>query len=826
MAERKGLPESSQNNGLDWQPGESAVIESNDLFPRLANLAEASRLDPDILDLIGEPPGGPPEKEKAAPAGTGNGSQNLLRKFTLHQNSTGDLFAQEEQRLGDVFSLVTLDTLAPSRRWVAWREENRKGKPTKVPYSPHGGAAKSNDASTWADRAHALKRAREIGGGLGFMLGELDGQAFGGVDLDSCLDPETGALEPWAREVVDRFASYAEISPSGRGVKVFFRYASADRSVTPKSRVAFTRGTHCEIALDLASRYYAVTGRRLPGAPEELTAVDRATLRWIIEEAGPRFKGVDPSAAALRERDESRSGDAFRLAVQCHREGLAREDWEKALASDPDLAEWARDPRQLNRAWERASAYRVQWEDLFEDLPELDLPEETLDGFPVSEDGVALAFEARFRHRLRFDHSAGKWFEWAGSHWRREETQLAFAWARETCRAMAKADPKAFAAKAMSKAASASAVERFARAARAFAVTAGHWDPDPWKLGTPGGTVDLKTGELREAMPGEHITRQTAVAPVPLGRFDAGRDCPRWLAFLDEATGGDAAAIRFLQQWAGYCLTGDTREQALLFVYGPGGSGKSTAVNTLGDLLGDYCVNVQAETLSASKFDRHSTELARLKGARMARASETEQGRAWAQQRIKALTGGDVITARFMRRDDFEFRPEFKLTIVGNHAPAIENVDSAMRRRFNVLPFTHPPARADAALADALRVEWPGILSWAIAGCLDWQANGLIRPAIITDATDAYFETQDVFAAWLEEACVRDPQRAATAAALFASWAQFARQAGEDAGSLRRTFPERMTQHGFRAVKDRYGIRGRGYLGLRLLDGFEEECRK
>ncbi|MGY6662210.1 MAG: phage/plasmid primase, P4 family [Glycocaulis sp.] len=738
-------------------------------------------------------------------------------------HSTGDLFTQEEQAISGEFSPVCLDDLAPLPRWVAWREERRNGKPVKVPFSPHGGFAKSNDPSTWADHDKAFQRAGQIGGGLGFMLGELDGQAFGGVDLDSCLDPETGTLEPWAEEVIGRFASYAEVSPSGRGVKVFFRYAPGDRDVTAKTRAAFSRGTHCEIALDLASRYYAVTGKRLENSPAELKAVDRDTLVWLVEDAGPRFMGADAAAPDGSERDESRSGEAFRLAVKCHREGLARGDWEKALASDPDLAEWAKDARQVSRAWERASAYRVRWEDLFEDLPALDLPEETLDGFPVSEDGVALAFEARFRSRLRFDHSAGKWFEWTGSHWQREETKLAFTWARETCRAMARADPKAFAAKAMSKAASAAAVERFAQASRVFAVTAEHWDTDAWQLGTPGGTVNLRTGELHAARPDDHITRQTAVTPIPLTRFDGVRDCPRWLAFLREATGHDAGAIRFLQQWAGYTLTGDTREQALLFVHGPGGSGKSTAINTLGDLMGDYCVNVQAETLSASKFDRHSTELARLRGARMARASETEQGRAWAQQRIKALTGGDVITARFMRQDDFEFRPQFKLTIVGNHAPAIENVDSAMRRRFNVLPFVHPPAKVDPMLPDALRSEWPGILSWAIAGCLDWQANGLIRPGVITDATDAYFEQQDVFAAWLEDSCERDPEAAATAAALFTSWSLFARQAGEDPGSLRRAFPERMAQHGFRAIKDTKGIRGRGYAGLRICDGFAPE---
>lgn len=445
----------------------------------------------------------------------------------------------------------------------------------------------------------------------------------------------------------------------------------------------------------------------------------------------------------------------------------------------------------------------------------------TIDGFPLSEDGVAQAFAARFRQDLRFCHSTGRWFQWAGTHWRREETQLAFEWARETCRSMALRDPKSSAAKALAKASAAGAVERFARADRHFAVTADGWDRDHWLLGTPGGTVELKSGRIRPARPAENITRQTAVAPIPLNRFDARRDCPRWLRFLDQALKGDADVIRFLQQWAGYSLTGSTREEVLLFVHGPGGSGKSTAINALGDALGDYAITVATETLTASKYDRHSTEIARLKGARMARASETEQGRAWAQQRITAMTGGDVMTARFMRQDDFEFRPEFKLTIVGNHAPAIENVDGAIRRRFIVLPFDQRPPTADHGLKDALKAEFPGILSWAMLGCLDWQTNGLMRPRAVVEATETYLESQDSFSIWLDECCETGPNFTATTADLWTSWESFTFRSGEQPGSRTKTFPERLTQAGFTPIKDTMGLRGRGYRGVKVEDDLD-----
>jgi P4 family phage/plasmid primase-like protien len=462
--------------------------------------------------------------------------------------------------------------------------------------------------------------------------------------------------------------------------------------------------------------------------------------------------------------------------------------------------------------------------DVFEDLPELPKQAvESIDGFPLTEDGVALAFAKRFRDDLRFCHTAGRWYRWEGTRWRREETKLALDWARETCRRLAADNPMAPAAKAMSRASSAGGVERFAQADRVFAVTAEAWDRDIWLLGTPGGTVDLRTGAIRPASPDDMITRLTAAGPIPLDEFDPARHCPRWLRFLNDATAADKEAIRFIQQWAGYSLTGDTREEALLFVHGPGGSGKSTAINTLADAMGDYAVNVATETITASKYDRHSTELARLHGARFARASETEAGRAWAESRLKALTGGDTITARFMRCDDFEFKPAFKLTIIGNHAPRLVNVDEAMRRRFNVLPFTHPPQRADASLKEALQAEWPGILSWAILGCLDWQKHGLTRPPVVVKATEAYFAEQDTFALWLEADCEIGKRFAETRSELSEAFRKFALEAGDETPMGSKGFSQLMQARGFQSIKDTMGVRGRGFAGLRLRNPFDDE---
>ena len=390
----------------------------------------------------------------------------------------------------------------------------------------------------------------------------------------------------------------------------------------------------------------------------------------------------------------------------------------------------------------------------------------------VSEDSVALAFASRHADELRFCHHTGKWFRWTGSIWRRDETQLGLSMARDLARACAAPlDTKL--RKGAGRAAFAAGVERLAQADRSLAVTSAVWDQDPWLLGTPDGTVDLRTGMLRRSVPEVYITRSTAVGPALTA------DCPTWLAFLDQATGGDADLIRFLQRWLGYCLTGLTREHALLFVFGPGGNGKSVLLNTARGILGSYATVASMEAFSAAKSERHPADLAMLHGARYVIATETEEGRAWAEARIKTLTGGDPVTARFMRRDFFTFTPAFKLNVSGNHKPALRNVDDAARRRINVVPFMHRPEQPDTELAEKLRAEWPAILRWMIEGCLEWQAVGLQRPQVVVDATAEYFAQQDYFGRWLAECCTLDPALSAKPSQLLKSFQTWCQRNGE-----------------------------------------------
>lgn len=421
-----------------------------------------------------------------------------------------------------------------------------------------------------------------------------------------------------------------------------------------------------------------------------------------------------------------------------------------------------------------------------------------------TEDAIALSFAEARRDNLRFCHHAAKWYVWTGSRWLKQETKLAFHWARETCRAMNAAGEASLA-----RANTAAAVERFAQADPTLAVTSEIWDADPWLLGTPDGTIDLRTGRLQPARQSDYITKLTAVGP------SRGGPCPLWMRFLADATSGDHDLQRFLQQVAGYCLTGDVREHALFFVYGPGGNGKSVFLNVLAGVMGDYATTAAMDTFTASAHDRHPTDLAMLQGARLVSASETEEGRAWAESRIKQMTGGDTIRARFMRQDFFEYRPQFKLMIVGNHKPVLRNVDDAARRRFNIVPFVHKPPRLDRELEEKLRPEWPAILAWAIEGARDWRENGLVRPAVVANATNEYFSEQDSVRQWVEECCdTGERSLSDTTANLFASWTAYALATGEQSGTAK-WFSQAVSRQGFEAVRDTPGHRKkRGFVGI------------
>jgi putative DNA primase/helicase len=343
---------------------------------------------------------------------------------------------------------------------------------------------------------------------------------------------------------------------------------------------------------------------------------------------------------------------------------------------------------------------------------------------PTAEDSIALAFADRHAHELRYAAPWGRWLNFDKVRWAPDETLHVFDRARVICREVATAGPKPIGAIASAK--TVAAVERLARSDRRLAATTAQWDAQPWLFTAGDRTFDLCTGSDRAPDPLDYITKKAACAAAP-----AGTPHPLWTKFLRRITAGDAELAQFLQRYVGYCCSGHTSEHAFVFAYGTGANGKSTFIRTIAKIFDEYTTVADMNTFLASNSERHPTDLAKLAGARLVVAQETQRGRKWDETKIKALTGGDKITARFMRQDYFDYEPTFKLFVTGNHKPRLGSVDEAMRRRLLLVPFTVqiPPAERDPYLARKLKAEWPAILRWCIDGCLQWQRIGLAPPS-------------------------------------------------------------------------------------------------
>lgn len=411
-----------------------------------------------------------------------------------------------------------------------------------------------------------------------------------------------------------------------------------------------------------------------------------------------------------------------------------------------------------------------------------------------TDEALALEFTGQHGDRLRYVATWGKWLLREPTVWRFEETMMAFDLARGICRAAASKCENVKVASIVASAKTVAAVERLAKADRRHAATVDQWDSDPWALNTPGGMINLKTGNCRPHDASDHVTKLTAVA--------AGGECPQWLKFLSKITADEANLQSYLQRAAGYVLTGVTTEHALFFGYGTGGNGKGVFLNTLTAILGGYATVAQMETFTASQHERHPTDLAMLRGARLVTAQETEEGRNWAEARVKALTGGDPVTARFMRQDFFTFVPAFKLFIIGNHKPGIRNVDEALRRRLHLIPFDVqiPKTERDVELFEKLKPEWPGILAWMLEGCCKWLKQGLNPPPTVLRATDTYLESEDSFGLWRDECCTCSGYGVEGSTELFKSWMRWCKATGENAGSQKR-FAQTLQARGFQSTR-------------------------
>jgi putative DNA primase/helicase len=395
-----------------------------------------------------------------------------------------------------------------------------------------------------------------------------------------------------------------------------------------------------------------------------------------------------------------------------------------------------------------------------------------------SEDALTDAFARQHARDLRYVAEWGAWFQWGSTHWREDKMLAVMNLSRFVCRtATAWAAPGELTPSMQRNLTSAKTignVERLSRSVPEIAATIDQWDTNVWALCTPGGTIDLMTGKLAPSKREDYCSKRTAIGPTNTG-------CPLWMNHLKVVTNGNDSLIAYLHRLAGYALTGVTTEHVLAFFYGTGANGKGIFLNTLRSIVGEYGTTAPMDAFMETRQERHSTEIAQLRGARLVTIQETDESRRWNEARILHIAHADPIKARFMRQDDFEFVPQCKLLFAGNHKPSLKSANPAMRRTLHIVPFTVtiPEEKRDLSLSLKLKEEWGGILHWMMEGCVEWQRHGLKPPTEVRESSADYIDSEDTLLAWIEECCERGTGKKSQSKTLYKNWCEWCENAGE-----------------------------------------------
>jgi P4 family phage/plasmid primase-like protien len=424
------------------------------------------------------------------------------------------------------------------------------------------------------------------------------------------------------------------------------------------------------------------------------------------------------------------------------------------------------------------------------------------------------------------------WIPWDGKRWAIDQEEIAMKYAKATARsiyteaAQAEDDSRArdlasWAGKSLNR----SRLDSMLYLAKPeLQARPENFDADPWLLNVANGILDLRTGQLKPHDKSSMLTKITGI------EYNPAAGCPTWERFLDRIFRGDRLLTEFIRRAVGYSLTGDTSEQVFFFCYGLGANGKSTFANAIHDLLSEYAMKARAEALMIRRFDSIPEETAQIAGVRFLLAAELGEGQRLNEPLIKDLTGGDKLRARLLYRKSFEFYPIAKVWLYGNHKPVIHGSDEGIWRRPKLIPFevTIPEAERDKRLPEKLRAELPGILAWAVRGCLDWQRQGLNPPAIVNTATAEFRAEQDIIGQFIDDCCIQSNLARVTAGALYGAYKTWC-EAGGMTPKINVVFSRQLAERGIITEKDSEGKNRRDasgrayYLGIGLREGTSDE---
>jgi putative DNA primase/helicase len=753
-------------------------------------------------------------------------------------------------------------------QWVVWRYEwkAKDEKWTKPPIiAKTGRHASSTTPRTWTSFDAALQayqNPQKDLDGIGFVVTEDTGLV--GIDLDHCREAETGELAPWAQAIVQRMATYTEVSPSGTGLRLWLKATRPPKGQRKGFIEVYSWG-----------RYLTSTGCHLDGTPTtieprqaELEAFEAevfATPSPPVRPVVPPMNGTGPhlsDEAILEKATQAKNGPKFQRLFAGDTSGHGDDDSAADLALCDLLAFYTQDTDQMDRLFRRSELMREKWERAdYRDATiakalaqctehwtpprQQDTKDKTSKGnrasapesangtgessqTPYSDQYNAEAFVKDHGQDLHYCEDWSRWLVWDGKRWRIDNTGEVMRLAKLTIKRLAaqlmdiqgEAEGKAFLAH-IRKSLSMRSLEAMVKSAQSepgIPITPDAFDRDPWLFNVQNGTVDLRTAALRP-----HRREDLLMKVSPVHYFEDAT-CPLWEKVNHEIYAGDEELIRFDQKAAGYTLTGETREQALFICHGSGSNGKSTKLSIMRELMGEteYALrtNLRAFTESTTHHQHASVEyyIAKLQNVRFAYASEGEEGARLSEGLVKDVTGGvDHITGRHPYGQPFSFRPRFKLWLGTNHEPVIRGTDPAIWRRTRKIPFLVSfEGREDKELFGKLCQELPGILRWAVKGCLLWQMHGLEPPKAVIEATAAYRRDMDVVGRFLEDCCTVKTFAKVESTLLYQAYVKWCTDNGEQALSQTK-LADRLKERGLRNDEQRSVTGRRLWTGVGLL---------
>lgn len=717
-------------------------------------------------------------------------------------------------------------------QWVGFLAATAdNGKTTKKPIDPHTRrGASSTDETTWGtfqDAVQSIGKPCRAGGDSGTVtgIGFVFQPPYCGIDIDHCIDKDSGEVHPQALAIVALMDSYTEVSPSGTGLHILYK---GERHSDWKRKKTSALDKGIDLEMYQQGRYFTVTGNVFDGkntiyereeqaaeiqqkymqpAKKQLSAARQTTTasislsdRELLDKAmnaanGMQFARLFSGDTSAYDGDDSRADMALcsMLAFWCQRNttqmdrlfrqsGLMRDKWDRRQSGTTYGA------ITLQKAADECTeVYTPKQSADFEIT--IEHHKEVTKTYTLDDTGNAQRMADMYKDAVGYNYTDKRWMLYDSGKWIYDPMGYIYHFVDKSVEQMSREKnvyiqmdkdnddvnrtmEKAF-EKHFKRSRSHTGKKNIEQEVQHY-VPLSHvvFDRNRELLNTASGVIDLTDFSLRDSTPKDYFTKSMAA------HYDINAKCPLWEKFLHEIFADDADMIRYIQKAVGYSLTGSTQEQCAFLLIGDGCNGKSTFLDIIRQLFGDYASNIQAESLMIRNNNNGiNSDIARLRGARLVTSAEPNEGLRLNEGLIKQLTGGDIVTARKLYGDEFEFKPEFKLWMAANHKPVIRGNDHGIWRRMHIVPFSVqiPKEKIDKTLTDKLLTEINGIFQWALEGLKLYQCEGLELPEMVSAATAEYRKEMDVVARFLEE-CTENSfagmVRASDLYQTFALWAK------------------------------------------------------